>query len=233
MSDEENLNTHKPTCGTGEPSLHDDEILDLHARLLREKKKPILAFHLVPLILVFLVGTVIFWAGLVISLQTGFWSVNVYDIHWEKSNALAEHTKEAGVTNSGPSAAFKKGKKLFNTPGSCVTCHQANGLGLKTNHWPPLDGSEWVTGSPQVLTRIVLNGVQGPIEVKGEKYGLAPMVPLIWKDWSDSDIAAVLTYVRNAWSNEATEVDAATVSKIRSETGDRGPWTVEELKEFQ
>ena len=28
MSDEENLKTHKPTCGTGEPSLHDEEILD-------------------------------------------------------------------------------------------------------------------------------------------------------------------------------------------------------------
>ena len=49
MSEEDNLNTHQPTCGSGEPSLHDEEILDLHARLLREKKKPILAFHIAPL----------------------------------------------------------------------------------------------------------------------------------------------------------------------------------------
>jgi mono/diheme cytochrome c family protein len=233
MSDEENLKTHLPTCGIGEPSLHDEEILDLHARLLREKKKPILAFHLVPLILVFLVGAIIFWAGLAISLQTGFWSVNVYDIYWEKGSALAEHAKAAGATTTGPSAALKKGKKLFNTPGACVTCHQPNGMGLKAAHFPPLDGSEWVLGSTEVLTRIVLNGLQGPVEVKGDKYGLVPMVPTIWKDWSDSDIAAVLSYIRNAWSNESPEVDESTVARIRSESGERLPWTVEELKAHQ
>jgi mono/diheme cytochrome c family protein len=233
MSDEENLKTHKPTCGTGERSLHDEEILDLHARLLREKKKPILAFHLVPLFLVFLVGSIIFWAGLAISLQTGFWNVNVYDIHWEKSAALIEHAKSAGGTASGPSAAFKKGKKLFNTPGACVTCHQPNGMGLKAANFPPLDGSKWVTGSTEILTRIVLNGLQGPVEVKGDKYGLVPMVPTIWKTWSDSDIAAVMSFIRNAWSNEAPEVDAATVTRIRAESGERGPWTVQELKAHQ
>ena len=233
MSDEENLKTHKPTCGTGEPSLHDEEILDLHARLLREKKKPILAFHLVPLFLVFLVGGIIFWAGLAISQQTGFWSVNVYDIHWEKSSALIEHARSAGGAASGPSAAFKKGKKLFNTPGACVTCHQPNGMGLKAANFPPLDGSEWVLGSTEVLTRIILNGLQGEVEVKGDKYGLVPMVPTIWKGWSDSDIAAVMTFIRNAWSNEAPEVDTATVTRIRAESGERGPWTVEELKAHQ
>ena len=233
MSDEENLKTHKPTCGTGEPSLHDEEILDLHARLLREKKKPILSFHLVPLILVFLVGTIIFWAGLVISLQTGFWSVDVYDIHWEKSSAIIEHTKSEGDAASGPSAAFKKGKKLFNTPQACGQCHQANGMGMKAQHFPPLDGSEWVLGSTEVLTRVILNGLQGEIEVKGDKYGSVAMVPGIWKDWSDSDIAAVMSYIRNAWSNEAPEVDAATVTRIRAESGERGPWTAEELKAHQ
>ena len=106
-------------------------------------------------------------------------------------------------------------------------------MGLKPANFPPLDGSKWVTGSPEVLTRIVLNGLQGPIEVKGDKYGLVPMVPTIWKDWSDSDIAAVLSYIRNAWSNEASEVDAASVTDIRAESGERGPWTVEELNEFQ
>ena len=233
MSDEENLKTHKPTCGTGEPSLHDEEILDLHARLLREKKKPILAFHLVPLFLVFLVGGIIFWAGLAISQQTGFWSVNVYDIHWEKSSALIDHARSAGGAASGPSAAFKKGKKLFNTPGACVTCHQPNGMGLKAANFPPLDGSEWVLGSTEVLTRIILSGLQGEVEVKGDKYGLVPMVPTIWKGWSDSDIAAVMSFIRNAWSNEAPEVDAATVTRIRAESGERGPWTVEELKAHQ
>ena len=230
MSEENNLNTHQPTCGSGEPSLHDEEILDLHARLLREKKKPILAFHIAPLVLVFMFGGIIFWAGLALSLKTGFFHPDVYDIHWEKESALKEIAKKEGAVKAGPSAVVKKGKKLYNTAGACVTCHQANGQGLAD--FPPLAGSEWVTGSPEILTRVVVHGLQGKIEVNGKEYGNVPMVPTIWKTWSDADIASVLSYIRNDWGNEASEIDVETVSKIRAQEGERGPWTADELSEI-
>ena len=230
MSEEENLKTHQPTCGSGEPSLHDEEILDLHARLLREKKKPIQGFHLAPLVLVFLLGSIIFWAGMAVSQNTGLFNPDIYDIHWEKIAALKELSKAEGDDDAAPSAAFKKGKKLYNTAGACVTCHQKNGQGNVAAFFPPLAASEWVTGSPEVLTRIVLHGLMGPVEVNGTAFGQVPMVPTIWKSWSDEEIANVLSYIRNEWGNEATDVDADTVSSIRAESGERGPWTVEELK---
>ncbi len=230
MSQEDNLKTHQPTCGSGEHSLHDEEILDLHARLLREKKKPIKAFHIAPLVLVFMFGGIIFWAGLALSQNTGFWHRDIYDIHWEKLAALKELTKAEGAGHDGPSAAVKKGKKLYNTAGACVTCHQKNGEGQLAAGFPPLAGSEWVTGSQDVLIRVVLHGLQGPIKVKGEEYGKVPMVPTIWKAWSDEDIANVLSYIRNDWGNEAPEIDAATVGDIRAEVGERGPWTADELQ---
>ena len=222
------MKTHTPTCGSGEPSLHDEEILDLHARLLRDKKKPIKAFHPVPLLIVFLFGGILFWAGLAVSLQTGFWNPDVYDIHWEKGSALAEHAKEDGSGQPKKSIAFRKGKKLYGTPGACVTCHQKNGQGLSPT-FPPLAGSEWVSGSPEVLSRIVLHGLNGPITVKGQEYNNI-MAVTVWKSWSDVDIANVLSYIRNEWGNEASEIDVEIVTKIRDEIGERGPWTAEELK---
>ena len=114
-----------------------------------------------------------------------------------------------------------------------MTCHQPNGQGLPPANFPPLVESEWVTGAEEVVVRIVLNGLQGPVTVGGKEYGLVPMVPTIWKTWSDDDIAAVISYVRNAWGNQATEVSADTVKKIRSEVGERSPWTVGELEAYQ
>ena len=58
------------------------------------------------------------------------------------------------------------------------------------------------------------------------------MVPTIWKTWSDADIASVLSYIRNDWGNEASEIDVETVSKIRAQEGERGPWTADELSEI-
>lgn len=140
---------------------------------------------------------------------------------------------EGGDESGGGSQSFAKGKKLYNTPGACATCHQANGQGLETANFPPLANSEWVTGSEEVVVRIVLHGVQGPLKVGDKEYGLVPMVPTIWASWSDTDIAAVVSYIRNDWGNEAPEVSPDTVKRIRDEVGSRGPWTAEELKKHK
>ncbi len=129
------------------------------------------------------------------------------------------------------STLFKKGKKLYSTPGSCVTCHMTNGKGLEAAQFPPLVNTEWVTGSEEVLIRITLHGIQGPMKVGDKEYGLVPMVPTIWANWSDEEIAAVLTYIRNEWGNEASEISPETVKKIRAKDGKRrAPWTVKELE---
>ncbi|MBL9173007.1 MAG: cytochrome c, partial [Verrucomicrobiales bacterium] len=76
--------------------------------------------------------------------------------------------------------------------------------------------------------RIVLNGLNGPITVNGVAFNGAMNS---FKDsLSDSDIAAVLTYVGSAWGNKAPPVSADEVKAIRAEIASRDQaWTPDEL----
>jgi mono/diheme cytochrome c family protein len=110
----------------------------------------------------------------------------------------------------------------------CQACHQADGAGLE-GAFPPLAGSEWVTGRAVVPIAIVLHGLQGPITVKGKEYNAA-MTP--WASMlNDEDLAATLTYVRSQWGNRAAPVTAAQVRAVRARFASRTtPWTAAELK---
>jgi glucose/arabinose dehydrogenase len=102
------------------------------------------------------------------------------------------------------------GAKLYAT--YCATCHQGNGLG-DSGRFPPLAGSEWVTGSKEKLVRVVLNGLEGPIQVKGRPYNnVMPQHRFL----KDEDVAAVLTYIRGQFGNRAGPVSAAEVRALRA-----------------
>lgn len=117
------------------------------------------------------------------------------------------------------------GKQVYST--TCAACHQASGEGVE-GVYPPLAGSEWVTGDAGKLVRIVLHGMTGPVEVAGETYsGAMPPWGGVLKD---VDIASVSTYMRTSWGNKASPVTAAEVAKIRTATKARTtPWTAPEL----
>lgn len=104
----------------------------------------------------------------------------------------------------------------------CVACHQATGAGLP-GVFPPLAGSEWVTGKPELLAKIVLRGVQGTLTVKGTAYNGA--MPPFEAQLNDAEIAAVATYARQQWGNTAPPVAADVVAAARAETASRTePW---------
>jgi len=96
----------------------------------------------------------------------------------------------------------------------CAACHGQNGEGGPAG--PPLAESEWVTGPVSNLVRIQLRGLMGPITVKGVEYNMV-MAPMAYQD--DETIAAVLTYVRNSFGNEAPPVVPEQVEALRSEVG--------------
>ncbi|MFY7854595.1 MAG: cytochrome c oxidase subunit II [Rubrivivax sp.] len=78
-----------------------------------------------------------------------------------------------------------RGEKVY--AANCVACHRPDGKGggpIKA-----LDGSAIVTGDPAANIQILLNGAAG---------GAMPA----WKQLSDTEIAAVITYSKNAWSNQ-------------------------------
>jgi mono/diheme cytochrome c family protein len=110
----------------------------------------------------------------------------------------------------------------------CVACHQENGMGQGTQ-FPPLAGSEWVLAEgPNRLVRLVHAGLTGPITVSGQQFNAA--MPPMGAGLDDKQLAAVLTYIRNAWGNSASRVTPEQVRRVREEMGARtAPFTAEEL----
>lgn len=119
-----------------------------------------------------------------------------------------------------PANARVDGAQVY--AGKCAACHQSSGAGL-TGIFPPLAASPWVTGSEQRIVQILLHGIQGPIEVLGTTYnGLMPS----WNMLSDAELAAVATYVRSAFGNQATPITAELVAAERAATASRvTPWS--------
>src|SRR5699024_1873457 len=119
---------------------------------------------------------------------------------------------------------------IYSRDGYCSTCHQPDGEGLLASGFPPLAGTDWVLGNEERLIKLVLKGMQGPIEVLGEQYpGQVPMTPFGGM-LSDEEVAAVLTYVRNAFGNEASAVYPKKVKEVRANIKDKsGFYTPEEL----
>jgi mono/diheme cytochrome c family protein len=131
---------------------------------------------------------------------------------------------------------FPKGMAIFTSV--CQTCHGADGNGIKSLA-PPLHKSEWVLGDKNKFIPIVLYGLTGPVKVN-EKVYKAPEIngemPGIGnnKDYSDEDIAQLLSLVRRSWSNKADRVKAADVGAIRTKfAGRQKAFTTDELNKLQ
>lgn len=112
---------------------------------------------------------------------------------------------------------------------NCASCHGQNLQGL-TGAFPPLSGSDWVTGEPAVPIRIILYGLQGTIEVNGQTYN--GLMPAFGSRLSNSQVAALVSYLRSAGENDAPAVSAADVQAIRKKyRGRRRPMEADELAE--
>ncbi|MDP0490543.1 MAG: c-type cytochrome [Verrucomicrobiota bacterium JB023] len=149
--------------------------------------------------------------------------------NYKRNNA----TKPAEERLSGEHlASFQRGKEVYMTKAACVGCHGADGAGMP-NLGPPLDESEWVTDSPERLTKILLHGLQGPIKVNGKVYKPAAFMPGLAQNPSitDRDLADIMTYIRAEWSNDAPLVTEEEVKATREATSDRlgRVYKVEEL----
>lgn len=123
----------------------------------------------------------------------------------DQSEAPAEEvTMSAELTQK-----MEAGKTVYNS--YCIACHQQDGSGVP-GAFPPLIETEWVNGEKDTLISIVLNGLQGPIEVNGEQYNNI-MTPHNFL--SDDEVAAVLTYVRKSFGNNSSEVSTEEVAALR------------------
>jgi mono/diheme cytochrome c family protein len=121
------------------------------------------------------------------------------------------------------------GLKLYRQ--HCAACHGENGLGNK-NLAPPIYNSNYVKGDPQKLILIALHGLQGPINVNNKRYELNAVMPGL-KDnpeLSNTDIANILSFVRNAFSNEHEDITPEEIEAGRSMLPKGEMYTEEELR---
>jgi len=103
----------------------------------------------------------------------------------------------------GESELVEQGQKVF--ADNCADCHRLNGKGLPGT-FPAHDGNPFVVGPPGPVIATVLNGRKGDL-------GQMPT----WKNTlDDQQIAAVVTYIRQAWSNRAPAVTPAMVAATRT-----------------
>ena len=131
-------------------------------------------------------------------------------------------------------ASIERGKPLYLQ--TCIACHQVTGLGLP-GAFPPLGGSEYVTGSPKRMVAMMLKGMQGPLTVKGAVYNNI-MLPLdlqflVYKD--DKNVADVANYVRNNFGNKAdVPVTPELVKGVREKWATKTtPFTEAEVKDWK
>jgi len=148
------------------------------------------------------------------------------------ATALAALTANAQVKPPDPSTikvAATSGAQVYSM--TCAACHQATGAGLAVQY-PPLASSEFVTGDEQRLIHIVLRGLTGEIEVEGEMFkgempGWAPAL-------NDAQVAAVLTYIRKSFGNNAPPITAELVAKVRTASALRKkPYTAADLPKLK
>jgi mono/diheme cytochrome c family protein len=126
----------------------------------------------------------------------------------EQQNPSQTHIEPA--TPRSATAAAHPGRKVYES--LCLACHMADGSGVPGMH-PPLAKTDWVTGDKERLIRITIQGLSGKIEVNGRVYNsvMPPNGHL-----SNREIADVLTYIRQDFGNDASEVTEEEVQKVRS-----------------
>lgn len=212
---------------SNDPSINkpdDSEIVDNHETLLHEAGGAREGSESLPPKLIIFFMALAFVAAGYLFWNSGGFQANVFNparVAWDGSGS--------GGAAAAPDPMVL-GKKVFTQ--NCAVCHQANGEGV-AGQFPPLVASEWVLSNEwhgdNHLVKVVLNGLQGVVTVKGSQYNnvMAPWGKVL----KDDQIAAVLTYVRNEWGNKADPITPEFVAKVREQAKDRSePWTQKELQ---
>jgi mono/diheme cytochrome c family protein len=197
----------------------DESIQRVHAELQHRKPEKVYGYSAFPLVLLGIMCSLVFFGSIYLAHYSAHFDPTIYNEH-EKP-----HTGPAEVVAV---SQHDLGKRVFNR--TCITCHQATGLGVP-GVYPPLAGSEWAQGPEDRVIHIVLYGLTGPIRVKDKDFDNS--MASLGTTLKDDDIANALTYVRSEWGNNAPAVTAEAVAKVRAENpGRTTPMTPSELMKY-
>ncbi|MFT6810771.1 MAG: mono/diheme cytochrome c family protein [Saprospiraceae bacterium] len=113
----------------------------------------------------------------------------------------------------------------------CGACHGPGGNGI-TDLAPPLKNSEYINGSLDRLTSVILHGMIGPVTVNDIKYNLNTVMPGLNTNLeiSDQDIADIVKFTQNAFGTTPRGMDPKKVRTLRNLKPKNGSlWTEEEI----
>lgn len=113
----------------------------------------------------------------------------------------------------------------------CASCHGADGKGIE-GLAPPLMNSEHVKNTER-LALIILHGLEGPVHVNGEVYNINLAMPGLIRNESisDADIANIISYVTNAFSDQPKRLSTKRIKELRSVKSSSGmEFTEKELQ---
>jgi mono/diheme cytochrome c family protein len=211
------MNEHNPerssSAHQGTDYSESPDVQEVHAAIQREKREPRVGLEPLSMWLIVVYGLAIFLGGAYLGRYSGNFSGDGLDPLGGPPPTAKKGAGPQGQEQQAELSPRDRGKKIF--AANCQTCHQANGLGV-AGQYPPLAGSEFTTGGSKRPAMIVLKGLQGPVTVKGQKFGTAVMQP--WdKTLTDQKIADVLTYERSDWGNSASPVTAEQIAALRKE----------------
>ncbi len=222
-----------PHAGTpvGDGGVPEDGGVDLqpdveriHRAIRREPRDPVEGREPLPWFFVAAMALALFWGGWYLGRFGGEFGLATHVANAARQPGVAAASAEQTAAAVGD--PITAGASVYNS--NCQSCHQASGAGV-AGVFPPVVGSEWVTGAPETVVRILLHGMQGPVEVAGTTYnGAMPA----WRDvLRDEEIAAVATYIRQMEANDAPAVPPDLVRTLREGSPDRTtPWTADELR---
>ena len=134
---------------------------------------------------------------------------------------LLERQRSAAPGTAGAETGLlhDAGRTAYNL--TCAPCHQESGGGL-VGLAPALVASPWLQRSDEILVNIILHGKENP----GRGLVMPP-----WRQLDDTQIAAILTYARREFGNDARTVAPLRVKEIRAASGARErPWSDRELE---
>ena len=139
----------------------------------------------------------------------GFMPIEVHVVSAEKYTAWVNEQQGAATTAAADETRewaldelVAKGEEVFKA--NCAACHQADGKGMPPA-FPPLDGSALVAGPIEAQRDVVMHGREGTA------------MAAFANQLSDADLAAVITYTRNAWSNKTGDaIQPAQIAAARN-----------------
>lgn len=155
------------------------------------------------------------WPLVAFAIGLGLWgAATLLDTHEDIAVEQVERTLSSSLTTgriAEPSSALFAAR--------CATCHQPDGMGVRSAI-PPLVDSPFVAQGPQLVAAIILRGIDGPIRVNDHLFN--GHMPSFASALTDSEIGELATYVSGDFGKSKVKMSGSAVSKLRAEIGDSG-----------